>query len=115
MLREYKERRDEFLCGRPAVRFFISAVQTPLLHTKMYDVFAAARHAVGIRKTAGRNPRLHDSSDFLRRFAQHILPRGFVRIRQYGFLANASISTTTEFQPSPLAFSTLWSGHANRP
>jgi len=28
------------------------------------------------------------ASVFLRRFAQHILPRGFVRIRQYGFLAN---------------------------
>ena len=27
------------------------------------------------------------ASEFLRRFAQHILPRGFVRIRQYGFLA----------------------------
>ena len=26
--------------------------------------------------------------EFLRRFVQHILPRGFVRIRQYGFLAN---------------------------
>jgi hypothetical protein len=26
--------------------------------------------------------------DFLRRFVQHILPRGFVRIRQSGFLAN---------------------------
>jgi hypothetical protein len=28
------------------------------------------------------------STEFLRRFVQHILPRGFVRIRQYGFLAN---------------------------
>ena len=28
------------------------------------------------------------ASEFLRRFAQHILPRGFVRIRPYGFLAN---------------------------
>jgi hypothetical protein len=28
------------------------------------------------------------AAEFLRRFAQHILPRGFVRIRQYGFLAN---------------------------
>ena len=27
------------------------------------------------------------ATEFLRRFAQHILPRGFVRIRQYGFLA----------------------------
>jgi hypothetical protein len=26
--------------------------------------------------------------EFLRRFVQHILPRGFVRIRQFGFLAN---------------------------
>jgi hypothetical protein len=28
------------------------------------------------------------AAEFLRRFAQHILPRGFVRIRQYGLLAN---------------------------
>jgi hypothetical protein len=28
------------------------------------------------------------ASEFLRRFVQHVLPRGFVRIRQYGFLAN---------------------------
>ena len=28
------------------------------------------------------------AAEFLRRFVQHILPRGFVRIRQYGFLAN---------------------------
>jgi hypothetical protein len=27
--------------------------------------------------------------EFLRRFVQHILPRGFVRIRQSGFLASA--------------------------
>jgi len=28
------------------------------------------------------------ASEFLRRFVQHVLPRGFVRIRQFGFLAN---------------------------
>jgi hypothetical protein len=28
------------------------------------------------------------ATEFLRRFVQHILPRGFIRIRQYGFLAN---------------------------
>jgi hypothetical protein len=27
--------------------------------------------------------------EFLRRFVQHILPRGFVRIRQFGYLASA--------------------------
>jgi putative transposase len=34
--------------------------------------------------------------EFLRRFVQHILPRGFVRIRQYGFLANRRRSTALE-------------------
>jgi hypothetical protein len=29
-----------------------------------------------------------DSSEFLRRFCQHILPRGFVRMRHYGILAS---------------------------
>lgn len=28
--------------------------------------------------------------EFLRRFVQHVLPRGFVRIRQFGYLANPS-------------------------
>jgi predicted Zn-ribbon and HTH transcriptional regulator len=28
------------------------------------------------------------AAEFLRRFVQHILPRGFIRIRQYGFLSN---------------------------
>ena len=30
------------------------------------------------------------ATEFIRRFAQHILPRGFRRIRHYGFLSNAS-------------------------
>jgi Putative transposase/Transposase zinc-binding domain len=30
------------------------------------------------------------AEEFIRRFAQHILPRGFRRIRHYGFLSNAS-------------------------
>jgi Putative transposase len=29
-----------------------------------------------------------DATEFIRRFLLHILPRGFVRIRQFGFLAN---------------------------
>ena len=29
-----------------------------------------------------------DSSEFIRRFLTHTLPKGFVRIRYYGFLAN---------------------------
>lgn len=33
------------------------------------------------------------SQEFLRRFVQHVLPRGFVRIRQFGYLANACRTT----------------------
>jgi hypothetical protein len=29
-----------------------------------------------------------DGAEFLRRFLMHVLPRGFVRIRHYGWLAN---------------------------
>jgi len=34
-----------------------------------------------------------EATEFLRRFIQHILPRGFVRIRQFGFLTNTQRST----------------------
>jgi hypothetical protein len=37
----------------------------------------------------GRTKRLTlDAGEFLRRFVQHVLPRGFVKIRHYGLLAN---------------------------
>jgi len=40
--------------------------------------------------------------DFLRRFLLHLLPKGFVRIRNFGFLANRKRATTL-----PLCFQTL--------
>jgi Putative transposase len=52
------------------------------------------------------------ATEFLRRFVQHVLPRGFVRIRQFGFLANAcrrarvSLARTLLATPSPAAPST---------
>jgi hypothetical protein len=45
--------------------------------------------------------------EFLRRFIQHVLPRGFVRIRQFGYLANAcrtarlTLARTLLAQPQP--------------
>jgi len=30
-----------------------------------------------------------DALEFLRRFVQHVLPKGFVKVRHYGLLANA--------------------------
>ncbi|MBV8831534.1 MAG: transposase [Acidobacteriaceae bacterium] len=35
------------------------------------------------------------ASEFLRRYVQHVLPHGFVRIRQFGFLANRHRSKST--------------------
>jgi hypothetical protein len=47
--------------------------------------FAYKDYARGIQ----RRTMTLTAMEFLRRFVQHILPRGFVRIRQSGFLANA--------------------------
>ena len=43
--------------------------------------------------------------EFLRRFLLHLLPQGFVRIRNFGFLANRKRATTL-----PLCFQLLGSG-----
>jgi len=50
----------------------------------------------------GRQRKMTIAADeFFRRFTQHILPRGFVRIRQFGYLANtrraASLALAGEF------------------
>ena len=44
------------------------------------------------------------AEEFLRRFVQHVLPRGFVRIRQFGFLANACRTTLIVVSRQLLAF-----------
>jgi hypothetical protein len=52
--------------------------------------------------------------EFLRRFVQHILPRGFVRIRQSGFLANTCRSARIAVARSVLAPSTQGHGIPTR-
>jgi hypothetical protein len=46
----------------------------------------------------GHEPKLMrlDAHEWLRRFTAHVLPRGFVRLRSYGFLANAHKSEKLE-------------------
>jgi hypothetical protein len=44
------------------------------------------------------------ATEFLRRFAQHILPRGFVRIRQFGFLANGRRTALLTLSRSLIGF-----------
>lgn len=52
-------------------------------------------HSVG-KTMRGNKQRLMtlSASEFLRRYVQHVLPHGFVRIRQFGFLANRHRSTS---------------------
>jgi Putative transposase len=69
--------------------------------------------------------------EFLRRFVQHVLPRGFVRIRQFGYLASAcrtarlvlargllrrAVPPATILDTTGLALSAMWStdGHGAR-
>ena len=51
------------------------------------------------------------AEEFLRRFVQHILPRGFVRIRQFGFLANGCRSTLIAVSRQLLAFTQTFAHH----
>jgi|SRR5271157_2279337 len=48
--------------------------------------------------------------EFLRRFLLHLLPKGFMRIRNFGFLANQRRATLL-----PLCFSLLGSAQATEP
>ena len=51
------------------------------------------------------------ATEFLRRFLQHVLPRGFMRIRHYGITANCArgeklarareLLTNSQYQPAP--------------
>jgi hypothetical protein len=60
-----------------------------------------------------------DAAEFLRRYVQHILPQGFVRIRQFGFLANryrskslnlirSLLLTDAKPRPSPIPSTATW-------
>jgi len=41
------------------------------------------------------------ATEFLRRFCQHVLPRGFVRIRHFGYFAFSSPVNLDPTHPSP--------------
>jgi predicted Zn-ribbon and HTH transcriptional regulator len=56
------------------------------------------------------------ASEFLRRFCQHVLPRGFVRIRHFGYLASAHRTSLLALARKLLAcLPPLCSHHTNSP
>jgi hypothetical protein len=54
------------------------------------------------------------ATEFLRRFLMHVLPKGFVRIRHYGFLANRHRSQKLELCRKLLSCTERASGCAGR-
>lgn len=59
-------------------------------------------HGVTFATKHGRTATL-DGVEFLRRFLQHVLPKGFVRIRHYGLLAACHATSTLELARTLLA------------
>ena len=53
---------------------------------------AVTEDAVTFR-TRGENTTTLSTMEFIRRFLQHVLPRGFVKIRHYGLAASANVQT----------------------
>lgn len=47
-----------------------------------------ANHEVSFSRSDNRRPCRLSAQEFLRRFLLHVLPKGFVRVRRYGFLGN---------------------------
>jgi len=75
VLSDYAQRRDRFLAGRKAVRFFVSLRGTPVRKCNLEPTFAQLSREVGVRGQSDRyGPRLHD---FRHRFAIHTLVRSY--------------------------------------
>jgi integrase/recombinase XerD len=75
VLADYAARRDRFLAGRPAVRFFVSRRGRPLDKCVVERNFRELSRGTGLREpSASRGPRLHD---FRHRFAIETLLRWY--------------------------------------
>lgn len=75
ILFDYSQRRDRFLAGRKAVRFFVSLRGTPVRKCNLDPTFAQLSREVGIRGQSDRHgPRLHD---FRHRFTIQTLVRSY--------------------------------------
>jgi len=75
ILFDYSQRRDRFLAGRKAVRFFVSLRGTPVRKCNLETIFAQLSREVGVRGQSDRNgPRMHD---FRHRFAIQTLVRSY--------------------------------------
>src|SRR5271165_885297 len=92
----------------PSMPYVISALTptaspSPITGSSPWPM-AKSRFTGGIRLTKTKRLMTLSVEEFLRRFLLHLLPRGFVRIRNFGFLANRQRATLL-----PLCFRLLQS------
>ena len=61
---------------------------------------ADGRVAISYRKSGSVRPRTLclDAVEFIRRFLQHVLPTGFMKVRYYGFLSSSAKMSLTELK-----------------
>ena len=78
--------------GGPEHVFSYLSRYTHRIAISNYRLLSANNQAVCFRTHHGQSATLHPLH-FLRRFVQHVLPSGFVRIRHFGLLASRNVST----------------------
>jgi Phage integrase family/Putative transposase len=86
---------------RPAIWLFPNRAKNgPLSRGEAWHIFRSAKKRAGNRevtfsyrdrKDQNRKKTMTlDAHEFIRRFLLHVIPKGFVRVRHFGFLANQS-------------------------
>jgi hypothetical protein len=78
--------------GGPAALLRYLGQYTHRVAISNHRLLVVADHEVVFR-TRGRQVCRLEPLEFIRRFLQHVLPRGFVKIRHYGLLAAGNINT----------------------
>ena len=81
--------------GRKTVRYLSHYVFKVAISDYRIDAFKDGKVTFRYRKPGGNRDRriTVSASEFIRRYPQHVLPAGFMKIRYYGFMnANSSVS-----------------------
>jgi len=77
--------------GEAALKYLAAYLCRPPLHERQLEHADAARVSFRYRAPSGASKTCTVSgSEFLRRFLQHVLPRGFQRVRHYGWQGAAA-------------------------
>jgi len=79
--------------GEAALKYLANYLCRPLLHERQIETWNAATVTFRYRDNGGAVNRCTvTGQEFVRRFLQHVLPKGFQRVRHYGWLGAAAQS-----------------------